>query len=227
MNNKKEPLYLIKDLCFSYKIGPMVVEALKHVSLEIPSHSLVCLSGPSGSGKSTLLNILGLIEPFEKGSILFDGRCFQSLNEKEKNRVRRFQIGFVFQKFHLIPVLSAEENVEYFLTRQGVPKNERKERVKSALQAVGLYKIRAKKPLEMSGGQQQRIAIARALAKNPSVIIADEPTASLDQETSKEVMELLYSLCQSKEASIIVASHDPMVLQFADNHFQVVNGEVK
>lgn len=227
MNNKNESLYVIKDLSFSYKVGSTTVHALKKVSVEIPKNTLVCFSGPSGSGKSTMLNVLGLIEPHTQGSVLFNNQCFLSLNEKEKNQIRRFHIGFIFQKFHLLPVLTAEENIEYFLTRQRIPKEIRKERVHAALNAVGLYDMRMKKPLEMSGGQQQRIAIARALAKHPSVIIADEPTASLDQETAKDVMNLLHNLCQKESVSVILASHDPMVHEVADQHYQVVNGEVK
>jgi ABC-type lipoprotein export system ATPase subunit len=227
MTTHDQFLYIIKDLCFSYKIGSMTVDALKKVSLNIPKKSLVCFSGPSGSGKSTMLNILGLIEPLQHGSVLFNNQCFAGLKEKEKNRIRRFDIGFVFQKFHLLPVLTAEENIEYFLTRQGVSKNERKDRVSHALNAVGLYENRKKKPMEMSGGQQQRIAIARAVAKTPSVIIADEPTASLDQETAKDVMNLLHDLCQRQGMSVVLASHDPMVHDYADLHLEVKNGGVK
>jgi ABC-type lipoprotein export system ATPase subunit len=227
MTKHEEFLYTINDLCFSYKIGSMTVDALNKVSLNIPKKSLVCFSGPSGSGKSTMLNVLGLIEPLQQGSVFFNNRCFSELNEKDKNRIRRFDIGFVFQKFHLLPVLTAEENIEYFLTRQGVLKNERKDRVSHALNAVGLYESRKKKPMEMSGGQQQRIAIARAVAKQPSVIIADEPTASLDQQTAKDVMNLLHNLCGSQGMSVILASHDPMVHDYADLHLEVKNGGVK
>lgn len=227
MDDNQELLYSIKDLDFYYKIGSNVIHALKKITLDIPKHSLVCFSGPSGSGKSTLLNILGLIEPFNDGSVIFNDQPFQYLTESEKNFIRRYHIGFIFQQFHLIPVLTAEENVEYFVKRQGIPKPLRKELVHHALNAVGLYDIRAKKPMEMSGGQQQRIAIARALAKNPNVIIADEPTASLDQETARDVMDLLHKLCQNEETSIVLASHDPMVHAYADQHLKVVNGEVK
>lgn len=224
--NTTNALYIIKNLHFSYKLKCMTVHALKNVSLEIPKNSLVCFSGPSGSGKSTMLNILGLIEPFAEGSVLFNHQALELLSEKEKNRIRRFSIGFIFQKFHLLPVLTAEENVEYFLARQGILKAKRKELVKNALQAVGLYELKNKKPLEMSGGQQQRVAIARALAKNPEVIIADEPTASLDQKTAKEVMSLLKELSKKRGISVILASHDRVVHEFVDHHYQIVDGEV-
>ncbi len=222
-----EPLYIIKDLSFSYKIGQMIVHALKKVSFEIPKNALTCFSGPSGSGKSTLLNLLGLIEPLQHGSVHFENQSFETLSEQEKNHLRRFSIGFIFQKFHLLPVLTAEENIEYFLTRQGIPKLLRKEIVLDALQAVGLYEIRKKKPMEMSGGQQQRIAIARALAKAPRVIIADEPTASLDRETAKGVMDLFRELAEKKMVSIILASHDLLVHDYADFRLEVANGGVK
>lgn len=220
-------LYSIKNLSFSYKFGKMQVNALAKVSLEISQNSLVCLSGPSGSGKSTLLNILGLIEPIQEGSVFFNGLSFTDLSESEKNRIRRFEIGFVFQKFHLLPVLTVEENVEYFLARQGIKPILRKELIGDALNAVGLYEMRGKKPFEMSGGQQQRVAIARALVKRPKVIIADEPTASLDQKTAKEVMELLQTLVDKKQMSVVLASHDPMVHAYSNQHVEVVNGGLK
>lgn len=224
--NNKEPLYIVKNLDFSYQLKCMTVHALKKLSFEIPKNSLVCFSGPSGSGKSTILNVLGLIEPFTMGSLVFDDQRLELLTEKEKNQIRRFSIGFIFQKFHLLPVLTAEENVEYFLTRQGISKSERKSLVQEALQAVGLYEIRHKRPLEMSGGQQQRVAIARALAKNPKVIIADEPTSSLDQKTANEVMQLLKDLVTTKKMSVILASHDLNVQEFADHHYKIVDGEI-
>lgn len=223
----EKPLFEIRDLSFSYKIGQMIVHALKKVSLEIPKNALTCFSGPSGSGKSTLLNLLGLIEPLQQGSIHFENQSFEKLSEKEKNYLRRFSIGFIFQKFHLLPVLTAEENIEYFLTRQGIPKKLRKELVAESLEAVHLYEIRKKKPMEMSGGQQQRIAIARALAKKPSVIIADEPTASLDRENTISIMDLFRKLTEKKMVSIILASHDALVHDSADLRFEVANGSVR
>ena len=175
-----------------------------------------CLSGPSGSGKTTFLNVLGLIEDIQGGDIEFEGKRFRNLKEEDKNYIRRNQVGFIFQHFNLFPVLSAEENIEFFLVRQGVPKKERKDLVHKALKDVGLWDHRDKRPLEMSGGQRQRVAVARALTKRPLVIIGDEPTASLDQKTGKEIVNLLKNLSDEYGSSIILSSHDTMVHEFAE-----------
>lgn len=226
MKNKQEPLYKINDLHFSYQLGKQKVHALQGISLEIPQQSIVCFSGPSGSGKTTLLNILGLIEPVQDGTVTFDEEDLSTLSEKEKNTIRRYQIGFIFQQFHLLPVLTAQENVEYFLARQGLSSFERHHIAKKALEDVGLWDHRNKKPLEMSGGQRQRVAIARALAKRPRVIIADEPTASLDQHTGMEIMELLVDLSQEESVSVVIASHDPMVHKYAKQHYKILDGHL-
>ncbi len=206
-----ESLYDLEDVRFGYALGKHRVDALRGVSLSIPRGALVCLTGPSGSGKTTLLNLLGLIEPTQEGTIRFEGKSVSALAEKERNRLRRFDIGYVFQQFHLIPVLSAEENVEFFLRRHDLTLSERRARVASALEAVQLTEQRRQRPLEMSGGQRQRVAIARALAKQPRVILADEPTASLDQATGRTILDLLLKLHASSNVTVIVSSHDPMV----------------
>jgi putative ABC transport system ATP-binding protein len=204
-------VFRVEDVRFSYLLGAQKVEALKGVSFDLKEGSVVCISGPSGSGKSTLLNLLGLIEDVQSGDISFRGVSFKGLGEKEKNRIRKFDIGFIFQSFHLFPVLTAEENVEYFLSRQGIARAERKARAREALASVGLADHSSKRPLEMSGGQRQRVAVARALAKRPSVIIADEPTASLDQRTGQDLMELFLRLNREHNLTLLISSHDPMV----------------
>jgi ABC-type lipoprotein export system ATPase subunit len=219
-------LYQIKNLSFSYKLGSILVRALQDVTFEIPKDEVVCFSGPSGSGKTTLLNILGLIEPLQQGRVIFRGQDFSKLSEVEKNRMRRYHIGFIFQQFHLLPILTAEENVEYFLSRQGIPREERNRLTREALESVGLWEHRFKKTYEMSGGQRQRVAIARAMAKSPQVIIADEPTASLDQKTGREIMDILHQLTQEKKVSVLIASHDLMVHSYADKHYAVSDGQV-
>ncbi len=225
--NGIQPLFQVQDLQFEYSLGGQDVAALRGVSFSIQRKELVCLTGPSGSGKTTLLNVLGLIEPIQKGDIRLAGNSYQGLSESEKNKIRRHQIGFIFQSFQLFPVLSAEENVEYFLARQGIERAERKVRVQEALQAVGLWeKHRFKKPLEMSGGQRQRVAVARAIAKRPEVILADEPTASLDQKTGRELMETFAELNEKLGATFIVSSHDPMVRQFLPRQIQLVDGQL-
>jgi putative ABC transport system ATP-binding protein len=219
-------IYRIKNLSFSYQLGKEDVLVLKNLTLDIPAHQLVTISGPSGSGKSTLLNILGMIEPVQKGSVQLAGQDISTMEEEAKNEVRKFQIGFIFQQFHLIPVLSAEENVSYFLSQQNLPKEEIEKRTKESLQAVGLWPHRKKRPSEMSGGQKQRVAIARAIAKHPHVIIADEPTASLDRATGREIMEILMSLVKNKKTSIIISTHDPMVQSFATQNIHLLDGEL-
>lgn len=217
-------LYQARNLNFYYHLGEEKIPALKNVAVEIPKEGLSCLSGPSGSGKTTLLNVLGLIEDFSEGEVFFEGRDLKHLSEIDRNHIRRHKIGFIFQTFQLFPTLSAAENVEYFLTRQGVVATERKQRVEESLNAVGLWEHRSKRPLQMSGGQRQRVAIARAIAKRPQVIIADEPTASLDQKTGREVMEILKKFNREKGVGIIVSSHDTMVHGFADRIIRLRDG---
>ncbi|HEY2510820.1 MAG TPA: ABC transporter ATP-binding protein [Polyangiaceae bacterium] len=204
-------LYELEDVRFQYTLGKVRVDALRGVSLTIAKGDVLCLTGPSGSGKTTLLNLLGLIEPLQGGTIRFEGKALSQLDERAKNKLRRFDIGYVFQQFHLIPVLSAEENVEFFLRRHPLSASERRARVEQALRAVQLWEQRRQRPLEMSGGQRQRVAIARALAKQPRVILADEPTASLDQETGRSILELLLKLQAESNVTVVVSSHDPMV----------------
>lgn len=218
-------LYECKALNFSYRLEKQEVHALKGVDLSVQPGEQLLIMGPSGSGKSTLLNLLGLIEPIQKGEIQFQGQAFSKLSEREINAIRRFKIGFIFQSFLLFEVLTAAENVEYFLTRQGIGKAERKKRVAAALDAVGIGSQAQKRPPEMSGGQRQRVAIARALAKHPAVIIADEPTASLDQKTSRDILEVLRSL-RSQGVSVIMSSHDPLAEEYASRIVHIKDGTV-
>lgn len=226
MNNKviNHNLFELYNLSFSYRLGSNDVVAIEDISLAIPPHSLTSFSGPSGSGKSTLLNILGLIEPVQSGIVLFENEDITSIPEHEKNEIRKFRLGFIFQEFHLIPVLTAEENVAFFLTLQHLDHHEIKERVADTLNAVHLYEHRKKKPNELSFGQRQRVAIARAVAKHPEVIIGDEPTASLDQKNGKEIMGIFEQLVVERDISIILTSHDPMVQTFANHRFHIQDG---
>jgi len=219
-------LFQGKDVTLSYMMDDVKVEALKNLSFEIDFGKFTCLAGASGSGKSTLLNLLGLIEPMQAGEIKYLGRSTAELNENELNRIRRFEIGFVFQSFHLIDVLTAEENVEYFLVRQGIVKESRKELVRSALEWVGLGDHVRKRPGQMSGGQRQRVAIARALAKQPRVILADEPTANLDSKTGADVLQLLLGLCRDRGCSVVMASHDPQAMKLADCLIRLRDGQM-
>lgn len=219
-----ESIFAARNLKFFYSLGQQKVQALRDVSFDLKVGSVVCLSGPSGSGKSTLLNLIGLIENIQEGDIYFNGASMKAMPEAEKTRIRKFEVGFIFQNFHLFPVLNAEENVEYFLERQGLPRNERKTRTQEALAAVGLAGHGKKRPLEMSGGQRQRVAVARALAKKPRVIIADEPTASLDQKTGQDLMQLLLDLNRNFNVTILISSHDPMVHAACPQHLRIRDG---
>ncbi|MBS0604996.1 MAG: ABC transporter ATP-binding protein [Verrucomicrobia bacterium] len=224
--NKNGILFSLKDINFSYLLGNQKISALNALTLEIPAHALITVSGPSGSGKSTLLNLLGMIEPLQEGEILFQNESFSTMSPVRKNQIRKFDIGFIFQQFHLIPVLSAQENVEYFLRRQGLASEEIERRTHEALDSVGLWEHRKKKPSELSGGQKQRVAIARALAKKPAVIIGDEPTGSLDQKTGRGIMEIFDGLVKEKKLSVILTTHDPMVLSFSQQNFHFHDGHL-
>lgn len=224
--NKKNILYSLQNVHFSYLLGKQKIPALNDLCLDIPAGQLITISGPSGSGKSTLLNLLGMIEPLQEGEIVFKEELFSTMSPKRKNTIRKFEIGFIFQQFHLIPVLSAEENVAYFLRRQGLSEKQIAEKTQESLEAVGLWQHRRQKPSELSGGQKQRVAIARALAKNPSVIIGDEPTGSLDQKTGRGIMQIFADLVREKKLSILLSTHDPMVQTFSEQNFHFHDGEL-
>jgi len=224
---KQKYLYQLENVTFCYQLGNHQIEAVKNVSMDIPMEELVTLTGPSGSGKSSLLNLLGLIEPVQKGTILFQNEDLNQMNQSKQNQIRKFQIGFIFQQFHLIPVFTVEENVAFFLARQKLAKTEILQRTQESLEAVKLWEHRKKKPSELSGGQRQRVAIARALAKKPDVIIGDEPTASLDQQTGREIMEIFRDLVNRHKVSIILTTHDQMVQSYAQQSFHLVDGYLK
>jgi putative ABC transport system ATP-binding protein len=224
MKKKSDKLFYLTEVNFSYYLSSQKIPALRDLNLEIPAHSLITICGPSGSGKSTFLNLLGMIEPLQEGEITFLNEKFSTMSPKRKNEIRKFHLGFIFQQFHLIPVLSAQENVEYFLIRQQLPKEIIQERTREALESVGLWEHRKKKPSELSGGQKQRVAIARALAKKPDVIIGDEPTASLDQKTASGIMKIFAELVEKKKISLILSTHDPMVKSFSHLNYHFSDG---
>ncbi len=216
--------YLVEDLFFSYALGNQKIEALNGVNMALPCAKIICFSGPSGSGKSTLLNILGLIEMPQEGRVLLRGENLSQMTEERKNEIRRYSIGFIFQQFHLLPVFTAAENVAYFLKRQGLDEKAIDERVKESLEEVSLWEYRHKRPHQLSGGQRQRVAIARALAKRPKILIGDEITASLDQKNGKDIMNVLVRQAEKKGTTIVLASHDPMVHEFADKNYCLRDG---
>lgn len=219
-------MYKIQNLSFSYFDEGTEFTALKEVNLEIHPKEFITLAGPSGSGKSTLLNLLGFIENPPEGTLFYDGADVSRLSEKDKNHIRRFELGFIFQHFNLFPVLSAYENVEYFLIKQGLHKSERDKRVKWALESVGLQDHMHKVPGQLSGGQRQRVAIARAIAKKPKIIIGDEPTASLDSSNAQIILDYLSKVNKEEHVSIILASHDQLVLKNSPKIIALKDGRV-
>lgn len=225
----KESPYVFEceSLSFDYGLGDSKMRALENLDFQIQSGDFIAISGPAGSGKSTLLNLLGMIEPLQSGQIRLDGLSYNALSESDRNWIKRFKIGFIFQNSNLIDVLNAQENVEYSVNSQGLPLAERKRRAEDALQSVQLWEHRFKKPHQLSGGQRQRVAIARALAKKPRVILADEPTASLDRRSGAEIIELLKKINKQENVTIIVSSHDPVVLERASKNLNLENGKIQ
>lgn len=191
--------------------------ALNDISLQVEAGEFVAVAGPSGSGKTSLLNIIGVLDAPDAGSVEVDGQELSALTEREQADLRLAKISFVFQRFNLIPVLSAEENVELaLLFRSDVNARERRERVSTSLERVGLGGKEHRRPAELSGGEQQRVAVARALAAQPLVVLADEPTANLDHETGMPVIELMQELNRENHTTFLYATHDPELIRMAD-----------
>ena len=220
-------LFEAKNLSFDYHLGKNLVTALQSINLVIKEGEFICFAGPSGSGKSTLLNLLGFIETPKNEDLYYENKVVTKMDNKTINTIRLNQLGFIFQHFNLFNILTAYENVEYFLNLQGLAVNDRKNIIEESLTSVGLWEHRNKKPAELSGGQRQRVAIARAMAKRPKLIIADEPTASLDQARGREIIDLLLNLNQKKNVTIIMSSHDPMVLSLTKKIYQLKDGHLK
>jgi putative ABC transport system ATP-binding protein len=210
-----------------YQEESVPVHALRGVDFSIASGEFVSLSGPSGSGKSTLLNIVGGLDRQDQGTISLDGEELTPLSEGDLAALRLKKIGFVFQAYNLVPVLSAAENVEFILQLQGVGAKERRERAIQALSSLGLNELEDRRPGEMSGGQQQRVAIARAIVTNPVLLLADEPSANLDSSTTDELMQLLRNLNENQGMTIITATHDPMVMGYAKRQVHLRDGTVE
>ena len=215
----------IKDLCKVYLVGDERVRALDHATLHIYPKEFVSIVGPSGSGKSTLMNIIGCLDVADAGSYHLDNLPIESYTENQLARIRNQKIGFVFQSFNLIPKLTAEENVELPLIYQKVPRAQRAERVKAALERVGLSKRAKHLPTELSGGQQQRVAIARAIVTRPKLILADEPTGALDSKTSQEIMDIFHEL-HNQGNTIVLITHDPNVARQASRSIHILDGRI-
>ena len=215
----------IQDLCKFYQVGDDRVRALDHATLHISPREFVSIIGPSGSGKSTLMNIIGCLDVADAGVYKLDGLPIGEYSENELAHIRNKKIGFVFQSFNLIPKLSAEENVELPLIYQKVPRAQRQQRVREALERVGLTKRARHLPTELSGGQQQRVAIARALVTRPSLILADEPTGNLDSKTSQEIMDMFHELHRQGN-TIVLITHDSGVARQAERAIHILDGRI-
>ncbi len=198
-----------------FKIGEMETHALRGINLTIENGEFTALVGPSGSGKTTLLQLIGLLDQPTSGSIIINGKDASGLNRDQRANLRKGTIGFIFQFFALIPTLTAYENVELPLLLNGLKPSERRARVTSMLEAVGLTDRAHHRPDQLSGGQQQRVAVARALSIRPSLVLADEPTANLDTENGRQVMEIMQKLNRETGVTFVFATHDPRVIKFA------------
>jgi len=226
MSESTQVLYEIKGLSKRYVQKGKNIDALKDVDLTIHAGDLISIQGPTGGGKSTLLQILGGLDKPTSGSITLSGQNLESMNEAQLAQTRGNQIGFIFQTFNLIPTLNALENVETALVPMGVSNIERRDRARTALGLMGLSDRENHLPSELSGGQQQRVAIARALVKNPQVLLADEPTGNLDQDTRDQIMDLLESIWRDKGLTLIMVTHDSAIAKRAKTHLMIANGKV-
>lgn len=209
-----------------FEVGGTTLKALKGVDLRIEPGQLLALKGRSGSGKTTFLNIMGGLDIPTNGEIIFRGEEITSLSEQKRTILRRKEFGFIFQSFALMPLLSAEENVELSLRIAGVSKSLWKDRVEECLDFVGLTSRKKHRPFEMSGGEQQRVAIARAIAHKPTLILADEPTAELDSRMGFQVMRLFRKLIEQEEVTICMTTHDPAIMEVADCVYAMVDGKL-
>ena len=214
------------DINKTYHQGKVEVLALKGVSLAFEKGSFVALAGPSGFGKTTLLNIIGGLDLADSGRVVVDGNAFDKMNRSQRADLRLNKVGFVFQSYNLIPVLSALENVEFVMLLQGLPPAERRKRAKDILDEVGLEDMYDRRPAELSGGQQQRVAVARAIVSNPSIVLADEPTANLDSSTGKGLLEIMKQMNEKKNVTFIFSTHDNMVMDYADRVIYLRDGMV-
>ncbi len=216
----------IKDLKKTYHLGGVSVDALRGINLELSRGEFIVIMGPSGSGKTTLLNMIGTFDKPTEGKVYIDGKDLTVMKESELTEIRRNKIGFIFQFYNLIPVLTALENVELPMLVAGKPKEKRLRRATELLQMVGLSGRAGHRPDELSGGEQQRVAIARSLANGPSLILADEPTGDLDTKTGTEIMRALRAASKRENVTVVVVTHDPIVTQEADRILEIRDGRI-
>jgi len=214
------------DLCKTYRQGDQDIKALDHVSIEIEQGGFVCLSAPSGGGKTTLLNAIGGLDIPDSGEVWIAGQRIDEMSKGALADLRLSSIGFVFQAYNLIPVLTAQENVEFVMQVQGIPAAERRDKSLAILDEVGLKGLEGRRPAEMSGGQQQRVAVARAIVSRPALVLADEPTANLDSKTSDELMKLFTELNEHHNTTFVIATHDQRVMGYAKRLIRMLDGRI-
>jgi putative ABC transport system ATP-binding protein len=214
------------DVKKAYRQDKLEVRALNGVTLSIQKGAFTALAGPSGSGKTTLLNIIGGLDSADSGRVVVGGHALETMTQSELASLRLHSVGFVFQSYNLIPVLSALENVEFVMLLQGVSTAERRDRAIAILDDVGLEGLYNRRPAELSGGQQQRVAVARAIVSGPSIVLADEPTANLDSKTGKGLLEMMKRMNESKNATFVFSTHDKMVMDYARRLILIRDGLV-
>jgi len=215
------------DIQKTYQQGKVTVHALRGVNLSIEKGGFIALAGPSGSGKTTMLNLIGGLDFPDSGKITVDGNEYEIMTSTQLADLRLYSIGFVFQSYNLIPVLSALENVEYVMLLQGIPSKERQEKAKSILNEVGLEGTYDRRPAELSGGQQQRVAVARAIVSEPAIILADEPTANLDSKTGHGLLDIMKQMNERKNITFIFSTHDKMVMDYARRIVLIRDGRIE
>jgi putative ABC transport system ATP-binding protein len=227
MSSNETPIVELRDVTKHYRQGALDVPALRGLTLAIAKGEFTAICGPSGSGKTTALNLIGALDKPTSGSVALEGRDLGPLSRRVLSHLRRDRIGFVFQAYNLMPVLTAYENAEIVLSLQGVEASERRERVMDLLAEVGLEGMEGRRPDELSGGQQQRVAIARAIASNPAVVLADEPTANVDSETAEKLLDIMQKLNRDRGTTFLFSTHDPRVMERARRIVRIVDGHVE
>lgn len=227
MNTSTEDLVVqCQKVTKTYHQGPVEVHALSDIDFNVQRGDFICLSGPSGSGKSTLLNMVGGLDLPTSGEVFIDGEEIDELDKSDLAEMRLHKIGFIFQAYNLIPVLTAQENVEMVMQMQGIHKAERQQKSLDILKEVGLEGLQNRKPPELSGGQQQRVAVARAIVSQPSLVLADEPTANLDSVTANKLIDLMLAMNQQHKTTFIISTHDPMIMQRAKTLVKLHDGKI-
>jgi putative ABC transport system ATP-binding protein len=220
------PVIELKGVTKDYRQGVVDVHALRGLDLAVRKGEFVAICGPSGSGKTTALNLIGALDKATSGSVKLEGHDLNALSRRALSRLRRDRIGFVFQAYNLLPVLTAYENAETVLALQGASASERRDRVMKLLAEVGLEGMEDRRPDQLSGGQQQRVAIVRAIAANPAVVLADEPTANVDSETAEKLLSIMEQLNRERGVTFIFSTHDPRVMEHARRLIRMRDGQI-